>query len=99
MSGQRLATREFEVGVADDGDIRARLTQVFRETFDDDSIEIFDAMTVDDLDDWDSVTHITLVLGVEKEFKIRLSAAQVGALENVGAMIGLLEKHVGGAAR
>ena len=85
--------------MAHDSDVRARLTRVFRETFDDDRIEIFDAMTADDLDDWDSVTHITLVLGVEKEFKIRLSAAQVGALVNVGAMIGLLEKHVAGAAR
>ena len=69
---------------------KARLTTVFRDVFDDESLEITDAMTADDLDEWDSLSHITLVLAVEREFKTKLKAAEVGSLANVGAMIELL---------
>ncbi len=72
-------------------DIRSRLEQVFQDTFEDETIRLHDAMTAEDIEDWDSVTHITLVLAVEKEFGIRLSAAAVGQLDNVGAMVRLLQ--------
>lgn len=71
-------------------EIHGRLANVFRENFDDETIEIFDAMTAEDLDEWDSVSHISLVLSVEKEFGLTLNAAEIGNLENVGAMIALL---------
>jgi len=71
-------------------DIKQRLNEVFRSVFDDEDITIFDDMTAKDLDEWDSLAHITLVLAVEKEFDVRLKAAEVGALANVGAMIQLL---------
>lgn len=66
---------------------------MFREVFDDDSIEIFDEMTAKDIPEWDSLMHIILVVAVEKEFIVRLNAAQVGQLKNVGEMLDLLEKH------
>ena len=74
-------------------EIRSRLQDVFRDVFDDDSIDIFDAMTAEDLTEWDSLSHITLVLAVEKEFAVRLNAAEVGRLANVGEMIELLSKR------
>jgi acyl carrier protein len=73
--------------------VRQKLNHVFRDVFHDDTIEIFDAMTAADIDEWDSVTHITLVLAVEKEFGVRLNAAEVGKLDNVGAMIELLARR------
>jgi acyl carrier protein len=73
--------------------VKHKLNQVFRDVFNDDNIEIFDAMTAADIDEWDSVTHITLVLAVEKEFGVRLNAAEVGKLDNVGAMIKLLARR------
>jgi acyl carrier protein len=79
--------------MTDKAAIRERLNQVFQDVFDDDSIEIFDAMTAADLDEWDSLSHITLVLAVEKEFGLRLNAAQVGTLKNVGEMISLLAQR------
>jgi len=72
--------------------IRARLNGVFREVFDDDSIEIFDEMTAKDISEWDSLMHVILVVAVEKEFDVRLNAAQVGEFQNVGEMIAFLEK-------
>lgn len=70
--------------------VRERLNAVFREVFEDDGLEISDATTASDIDEWDSLQHIVLVLAVEREFRLRLNPAEVGKLENVGRMIDLL---------
>jgi len=75
--------------------IRTRLNGVFQEIFDDESIQISDAMTADDIEEWDSLSHITLVLTVEREFGIKLKAAEVGSLADVGAMIDLIGSRTG----
>ncbi len=75
-------------------EIRSQLTRVFRSVFEDDSIEITDTTTAKDIDSWDSLMHITLVISVEKDFGVRLSAAEVGKLENVGKMLDLLQKKI-----
>ncbi len=71
--------------------IRDRLNEVFQDVFDDDEIEIFPEMTARDIDEWDSLKHIVLVLAIEKAFGLRLNAAEVGGLQNVGQMVALLE--------
>ena len=58
--------------------------------FDDESIILSNEMTAKDLEEWDSLNHITLVLAVEREFGVLLNAAEVGTLENVGQMLDLL---------
>jgi acyl carrier protein len=75
----------------DRDDIVRRLTAVFQDTFEDPGIELHDAMTAADLDDWDSLQHIVLVLAVEREFAVKLNPSEVGKLENVGKMIDLLQ--------
>ena len=72
-----------------------RLNSVFQDTFDDPSLRIYEAMTAADVDDWDSLQHIVLVLAVEREFRVRLNPAEVGKLENVGKMIDLLLAKTG----
>lgn len=74
-------------------DIRSRLNQVFVEVFDDETIQIFDEMTAKDIEEWDSLMHISLVVATEKAFGVRLSAAEVGKLENVRAMLALIEER------
>ena len=73
--------------------MQQRLNGVFRDIFNDGSIEVFDAMTAKDIPEWDSLMHIVLVVAVEKEFGIKLNAAEVGKLENVGVMLTLLEER------
>lgn len=70
--------------------IRTRLNLVFQEVFDDDTFQIHDTLTSDDVEEWDSIMHITLVIATEQEFGLRLNAAQLGKLDNVGAMVDLL---------
>jgi acyl carrier protein len=71
-------------------DIKARLNKVFRKIFDNDSIEIFEHMTTKDVPGWDSLTHITLIIAVEKEFNVKFNAKDIGNLANVGGMIDLI---------
>jgi len=74
----------------DDAQIYSRLTRVFNEVFDDETIEITPQLTAKDVDGWDSLTHIRLILSVEKAFKIRFSTSEIGNLVNVGDLVALI---------
>jgi len=67
-----------------------QLTQVFRYVFDDDELVIDATTTAQDVDDWNSLAHIRLVVSIEKAFKLRFSAAEIGGLRNVGDMVELI---------
>ena len=69
-----------------------RLQQIFREIFDDQSLVITDQTTAADIEDWDSVMHIALVVAVEKEFAIKFALGELQSLQNVGAMKALIEE-------
>lgn len=69
--------------------IKERLNKVFQEVFDDDEIQIHDDMTAEDIDEWDSLMHVSLVVAAENEFGIEVNAVEIGNLKNVGAMIDL----------
>lgn len=75
--------------------VRSRLQGVFRNVFDDDNIEIFDAMTTDDITDWDSLIHINLVVAAEKEFGISFSLKEVVFFKNVGEFIAMIQLKTG----
>ena len=70
--------------------IQQRLEIIFQETFDDDNIQLLPDMTGDDIEEWDSVMQITLVITIEDKFGLILNAAEVGQLDNVGDMIDLI---------
>ncbi|MDE6733645.1 MAG: acyl carrier protein [Oscillospiraceae bacterium] len=70
--------------------ITERLTEVFRDVFDDDGLEITDETTADDIEDWDSLEHISLISAVEKAFKMRFTMKEVSGMKNVGEMISIL---------
>ena len=70
--------------------LQQRLQEVFREVFDDETIVINDETTAEDIDEWDSLNHIILIVATEKEFGLRLNAAEVGKLANVGALLDIL---------
>ena len=82
----------------DDAAIRARLNDIFRDTFDDESIEIHDAMTAADVDEWDSLNHINLILAVERGFGVRFKTSEIGNLANVGEFLELLKRKLAPAA-
>jgi acyl carrier protein len=74
----------------DDAQIYSRLARVFNEVFDDETVELTPQLTAKDVDGWDSLTHIRLILSVEKAFKIRFNTSEIGNLENVGDLVALI---------
>lgn len=78
----------------DQADIWSKLTDVFRDTFDDDALTIGPETTAHDVDDWDSLRHIQLLVAVEKAFGIRFSTGEVAGLGNVGEMVDLISRRL-----
>lgn len=74
--------------------VKERLQVVFRQVFDDSSIVIRPEMTADDVEEWDSVMHINLLVAIEKEFSVRFKTEEVMEVANVGQFIALLEKKL-----
>jgi acyl carrier protein len=70
------------------------LTGIFRQVFDDDSIIITRESTANDIEEWDSLTHMNLVVAVEAKFKIRFALGELQILRNVGDMHDLVEKKM-----
>ncbi|MBE6632125.1 MAG: acyl carrier protein [Ruminococcaceae bacterium] len=74
-------------------EVYLKLNEVFRDVFDDDSITVNDSTTADDIEDWDSLEHINLMMAVQKAFKIKLSMGEISGLKNVGELVDILEKR------
>lgn len=68
-----------------------KLTTVFRDLFDEDDLVLTPGLTADDVDGWDSLSHIRLVLAVSKAFSVKFSASEVGGLKNVGEFASLIQ--------
>lgn len=75
-------------------EIYEKLTAIFRDVFDDETITINDRTTAADIEDWDSLTHIVLLSTVEDEFGIRFDMKAVQGLKDVGAMVDLITKQI-----
>ena len=74
--------------------VKETLTEVFQDVFDDDELELFDEMTAEDVEDWTSLTHIQLIVAVEKKFGVKFTTVEVMKLKNVGEFIALIEKKI-----
>ena len=71
-------------------EVMGLLNPIFRDVFDDDELVIKANTTAKDIDGWDSLTHIRLVISIEKAFDLRFTAAEISELENVGEMVELI---------
>jgi acyl carrier protein len=80
------------------GDTKASIRKVFREVFDDPTIELRDDMTADHIDGWDSMTHINLIVALERALGIKFATAEISRMkepgENVGSLVALIEAKV-----
>ena len=69
-----------------------RLNEIFQDIFDDDELVVTDETCADDVEEWDSLRHITLISAVEKAFGMKFAMKEVLEMENVGAMADILVK-------
>ena len=71
-----------------------KLQEIFRDIFDDEDILLSSETTSEDIDDWDSLTHMQLIVEIEKEFNIRFTTAEIKKAENVGEFIQIIESKI-----
>lgn len=74
--------------------ILARVEAIFRDIFDDEALVVSRATSAVDIEEWDSLNNINLIVAIEKEFKIKFILEELVALKNVGEMIDLIGQKI-----
>lgn len=72
------------------------LNQIFRMVFDDVTIQIRTDMTANDVDGWDSLSHVNLITAIEAKFNVRFSQKELLKQRNVGNLIDDIERKLAG---
>lgn len=70
------------------------LNEVFRDVFDDDDITVTENTTADDIEDWDSLEHINLIVATEKKFGVKFTMGEVTGMKNVGEMVDVILQRI-----
>lgn len=79
-------------------EIYRRLSAIFHDVFEDDSITVTPDLTAPDVPGWDSLSHIRLILEVQRAFDIKFAAAQTANLKNVGELAELIHAKTAATA-
>jgi len=75
-------------------EITEKLTNIFREVFDDETINLDEEMTADDVDAWDSLSHVNLMIAIELAFDIEFKQNEIQGFNNVGELIKNIKEKV-----
>lgn len=75
-------------------DVLGKVTEIIRDVFDDENIEVTDSTVAADVEGWDSLMHITLIGTVEDEFDIKFAMKDVVGMKNVGEMVDLIMEQI-----
>ena len=78
-----MMTREY---------VYQQMNRIFRNVFDDENIELHDETNAEDIEDWDSLEQINLIVAIENEFEMMFDMAEIADLANVGEMVDLILK-------
>ena len=72
-------------------EILSRLEDVFRDVLDNEDIELTEATTADDIEEWDSLSHIQLIVAIEKAFNVKFTSKEILSWKNVGELAGCIQ--------
>jgi acyl carrier protein len=70
------------------------LTAIFRDSLDNDSLTLKEETTANDVEGWDSITHVLIVVAVEKKFRVKFTAGEIQRLKNVGELASLIRSRM-----
>lgn len=76
-------------------EIKEQLTPIFRQTFSDQNLVLTDEMSANDVEKWDSLTHMQLVSNVEAHFGIKFKLKDLNKLKKVGDLVAIVESKIG----
>jgi acyl carrier protein len=85
--------RKIDEDDMSEADIRIKAQDVFRDVFDDDTITLKDEITARDIDGWDSVSNVRLMVSLEEKFGVQFDAAEFTELRNVGELLAAIRRH------
>ncbi|MDB5422833.1 MAG: hypothetical protein JWQ29_249 [Phenylobacterium sp.] len=72
-------------------DIMAQLRELMIDVFDVDDLQITPATSAEDVEEWDSLSHVRLVVAVERKFGIKFKNSEIEGLKSVGDLVNLIE--------
>lgn len=75
-------------------EIYERLNEIACDVFEEENLQLNDETTADDVDGWDSLTHLSFVNEIEIEFSIKFTLAEIRNFKNVGELVDAVEKHL-----
>lgn len=75
-------------------EVYEKLNRVFQEVFDDESIIVKETTVSADIEEWDSLEHINLIVAVEKCFGIKFNIGEVTTMKNVGVMVDIILERI-----
>jgi acyl carrier protein len=70
------------------------LTAIFRDSLDNDSLTLTEGTTANDVEGWDSITHVLIVVAAEKKFRVKFTAGEIQRLNNVGELASLIRSKM-----
>jgi len=76
-------------------ELLTKVTEILADAIDDETLHLEETTTAEDVPDWDSNNHVRLIIGIESAFGIRFETDEIGAPENVGQLLDLIEKKLG----
>lgn len=74
--------------------VLTQVNDIFRDVLDNEDIQLTPTSTADDIEEWDSLSHIQLIVAIEKHFKIRFTTAELTSYKNVGEMVEGIQKKM-----
>jgi acyl carrier protein len=75
-------------------ELLAKIRDILADATDDDSLQLSESTTAEDVADWDSINHVKLLIGLESDLGFRFDTDEVGGLKNVGELIDLVQKKL-----
>lgn len=75
-------------------DILAKVQEVFRDELEIEDLVLTDETTADDVEEWDSLSHVQLVVALEKAFGIKFTSREILSWDNVGDLVDCISKKV-----
>jgi len=75
-------------------DILTKLQEIFRDIFDDETIILTKDTTQDDIEDWDSLAQINIIVAIKKDFKVDFTMEEIGNLKSIGEIVKKIEEKL-----
>ena len=82
-----------------EAEILSQLTEIFRDTFGDDTLALRPQTTADDIEDWDSFNQFNILVATEVRFRIKFQTAETGNLKDVGHLVAIIHRKLAAAGR